>query len=174
MKRQSLPKIACIYSITNVINNKKYVGSTRNLKRRFCEHQSALLHNRHKNRHLQNSWNKYGEENFIFTIICDCDLEDSYIYEQVVIDKLKPEYNIRKIAINNKGVKFSETHNKNLSNSRLGQKYIGIKLKSPHGKKVIIDTYLTKFCKKNSLCASHTRKVILGIRFKHKGWTLWE
>jgi len=29
----------------------------------------ALGHNKHENPHLQNAWNKYGEENFIFEIL---------------------------------------------------------------------------------------------------------
>jgi hypothetical protein len=39
------------------------------LKRRFGKHKWALRSNKHKNKYLQNSWNKHGEENFDFMIL---------------------------------------------------------------------------------------------------------
>lgn len=58
-----------IYKIINTINNKVYIGQTKNTKNRWQQHKSTLKHNRHENPYLQNSWNKYGEENFQFEII---------------------------------------------------------------------------------------------------------
>lgn len=75
-----------IYSITNTINNKKYIGQSIKVEHRIADHKWALKHNRHGNNHLQNSFNKYGEESFTFDIICECkedeldDLERYYIY----------------------------------------------------------------------------------------------
>lgn len=65
---EELQKIG-IYSITNIINNKKYIGSTaKNFISRWKKHITNLKNGRHASRHLQNSWNKYGEDKFIFTI----------------------------------------------------------------------------------------------------------
>lgn len=65
-----------IYTITNLFNNKMYVGSTGvNFKYRFNNHIKALKLNKHKNKHLQTSWNKYGENNFKFEILEECDIE---------------------------------------------------------------------------------------------------
>jgi group I intron endonuclease len=58
-----------IYTITNLINKKVYVGSSINLKRRFLSHKSLLKRNIHHSKKLQNSFNKYGLENFEFKII---------------------------------------------------------------------------------------------------------
>ena len=59
-----------IYKITCKLNGKKYIGSTKtSFKSRFKKHKQRLRHNYHENSYLQNSWNKYGEENFIFSII---------------------------------------------------------------------------------------------------------
>ena len=58
-----------IYQILNLINNNVYIGSSSNIKQRFAQHKCDLKHNRHRNHHLQNAWNKYGEETFIFQIV---------------------------------------------------------------------------------------------------------
>ena len=58
-----------IYKITNIINNKVYIGQSINLQRRKTDHIRDLNKNRNHNNHFQNAWNKYGEENFIFEII---------------------------------------------------------------------------------------------------------
>ena len=74
-----------IYSITNIINYKKYIGQSIDIKRRFSDHRWALRHNKHENDHLQKSFNKYGIDCFVFEIICECtkealdDLERYYI-----------------------------------------------------------------------------------------------
>lgn len=60
-----------IYKIINVINNKFYVGSAVDLKRRKTRHFSELRCNKHNNRHLQAAWSKYGEQAFVFVVIED-------------------------------------------------------------------------------------------------------
>lgn len=56
---------AYIYFIVNNLTGERYVGQTTNFARRKKEHLSQLRNNSHINSKLQNSWNKYGEENFI-------------------------------------------------------------------------------------------------------------
>jgi len=62
-------KISGIYKIINKINNKYYVGSSKNISKRFKEHKTYLKGHYHFNSHLQYSWNKYGENNFEFILI---------------------------------------------------------------------------------------------------------
>lgn len=62
-----------IYYIKNKINNKKYIGQSIHIHRRWNEHKWELNNNVHHNDYLQKSWNKYGEENFEFKIIELCD-----------------------------------------------------------------------------------------------------
>lgn len=64
--------ITGIYGIKNLINNKIYVGQAEDIYSRWIHHKSDLRGNRHHNCHLQNSWNKYGEINFLFYIIKEC------------------------------------------------------------------------------------------------------
>lgn len=58
-----------VYIILNTVNRKYYIGSTEaSFQDRFKHHYIALKNNKHKNMHLQSSWNKYGEDAFVFII----------------------------------------------------------------------------------------------------------
>lgn len=57
-----------IYKIRNVVNGKFYVGSTTDTRERFRTHRSRLRKGVHHCRHLQASWNKYGEDCFKFEV----------------------------------------------------------------------------------------------------------
>ena len=58
-----------IYKIINVVNNKFYVGSAVDFKKRKTRHFSELRTGKHNNRHLQSAWGKYGEQSFVFVIV---------------------------------------------------------------------------------------------------------
>ena len=62
-----------VYTITNTINNKIYVGSTTRLFcQRWGDHRVQLRSNKHHNIHLQRAWNKYGEDSLDFIILTTC------------------------------------------------------------------------------------------------------
>ena len=58
-----------IYKIENLINGKIYIGSSVDLLGRKNAHFSQLNRNIHGNKKLQNSFNKYGKDNFNFKIL---------------------------------------------------------------------------------------------------------
>lgn len=62
-----------IYCIENLVNGKKYIGQSCNLDWRWYDHKRRLIKQRHDNKHLQASCNKYGIDNFKFDIIEYCD-----------------------------------------------------------------------------------------------------
>jgi group I intron endonuclease len=110
-----------IYQIRNLVNNKCYIGSSINLKNRKHDHFKLLRSNKHKNRHLQNAWNKYSEQNFIFEIIEYCDPNDLIIREQWYLDNWNPEYNISQIAGNTLGLACSEETKLKISLANIGK-----------------------------------------------------
>lgn len=72
-----------IYKIENKVNGKIYVGQSVNIETRWKNHRYELMNNTHYNEHLQRSWNKYGSDNFVFSIIEECEkenLDDREIY----------------------------------------------------------------------------------------------
>ena len=118
---------AGIYRIINSSNGKCYVGSSIDINRRRLEHFSALSHNRHVNNHLQNAYNKYGKDSFIFEVIENLEItdnikEDLLEREQFWIDNLRPEYNILLVAGSNLGYHHTEETKQKISNSTKGVK----------------------------------------------------
>lgn len=94
--RRKIPVMG-IYCIQNIFNNKRYIGSSKNIIVRLEKHRSLLRKNKHENKHLQNAWNKYKEENFICYLLEGYDSNiEPYLTtkEQNWIDLLKPEYNL--------------------------------------------------------------------------------
>lgn len=63
-------KVSGIYTITNKVTGKLYIGESLDIYRRWHdEHIPQLRKNRHYNKELQNDFNKYGEENFVFEVL---------------------------------------------------------------------------------------------------------
>ncbi len=78
-----------IYRIKCRGNNKVYIGSAKSFAQRFNEHLRRLRRKDHENKHLQRSWDKYGEDNFEFGILRFCSLKDLLLHEQKYIDEYK-------------------------------------------------------------------------------------
>lgn len=80
-------KICCIYSIECLANGKRYIGQSTNYISRMRGHRSELRRNAHENDCLQKAWNKYGEDNFIFSIVEECKAEELDDLEKYYISK---------------------------------------------------------------------------------------
>lgn len=72
-----MQKIIGIYVIINLKNNKRYIGSSFNISKRLYEHKRLLRKGEHGNTHLQNAWNKYGEDGFSFDVLETISLDKS-------------------------------------------------------------------------------------------------
>ena len=83
-----------VYKITNTITGDFYIGSSCNIEHRMWHHRHTLSIGTHHNRYLQRSWDKYSDQAFVFEIILLCDIENKLYYEQVLLDGLKPTYNM--------------------------------------------------------------------------------
>jgi len=120
-------KIVGIYKIVNTINNKSYVGSAVNMKHRFATHKHLLNNNKHYNKHLQSSWNKYGGDKFKFVMIIETTKEKLREQEEYHILNLKSNnrefgYNKRINCHTNLGIKVSDETREKQRIAHLGHK----------------------------------------------------
>lgn len=119
--------VSGIYSITNKINGKRYVGSAINIKIRWTNHRTELKNNKSHCPHLQNAWNKYGAEIFNFEILeYVVDVGELLKIEQYYLDWLETYnrefgYNTCKIAGNTLGRKCSEETKKKIGDANRGK-----------------------------------------------------
>jgi len=114
-----------VYKILNEVNSKFYIGSSKDIIGRFSTHRTKLKANKHHNRHLQNAWNMYGENAFIFSILDECLSEREVLLktEQHYIDTLNPQYNILPIAGSPMGTKLTDEHKQKISSSNKGRTF---------------------------------------------------
>lgn len=136
-----------IYRITNIINEKFYVGSAVNIHRRWLEHKSFLNRNKHHSKYLQNSFNKYGIDNLNFEIIEECSKELLIEREQYwinLLDSYNNGYNCSPTAGNTLGVKHSDETRLKRSILNLGNDFHKGKKHSEETKKFISEKFINK------------------------------
>lgn len=69
-----------IYTITNRIDGKIYVGMATLFSDRKRDHFAKLRGNSHHNDYLQAAYNKHGEENFVFEVLVEC--EEQFLFSE--------------------------------------------------------------------------------------------
>lgn len=176
-----------IYQIVNIINNKFYIGSAKNLYTRFSQHLRELNKNRHRNSFLQRSWNKHGREAFRFEVLEFIeDWSKLRIIEQKYIDntqccKRHIGYNIQtKVGehkINKGGRKTkvvpgyqwreeAKIRNRKRRSHLHGKSY---NLLSPAGK-LVTGKGVEEFCRKYNLLSQNVRLLLNGKIPYHNRW----
>jgi group I intron endonuclease len=80
-------KKAGIYKITNKVDGRCYIGSSKDILKRIKDHFSALSKNKHINIKLQRAYDKHGGCNFEYDVVVLCSEEELLDTEQIYIDK---------------------------------------------------------------------------------------
>ena len=86
-------KISAVYKITNTVTGDFYIGSSKNVKRRWIEHKCQSIWNEYPNSQLYKDMKQYGVEKFEFQILAEIEPEKLKEVEQQFIEKLQPTYN---------------------------------------------------------------------------------
>lgn len=91
-----------VYQIHCLTNNTVYIGITQNILERFGKHCATLSGNKHDCRALQEDWNRFGQENFTFTVFCSGPEWVSITArkakeEQVIKQRIEESYNVYNI-----------------------------------------------------------------------------
>ena len=86
-------KISAVYKITNVITGDFYIGSSKNVKRRWASHKCPSVWNRYPNNPMYLDMNKYGLDKFSSQILEEVEIEQLKEMEQQFIETLNPTHN---------------------------------------------------------------------------------
>lgn len=153
-----------VYKITNTITGKSYIGSTTySFRTRWAAHLLDLKNDNHDNLPLQNAWNKYGENSFLFSIIEPTSAENVLSLEQREINARTPKelYNVCLIAGNTKGVRQSL---KSIDDRSHNWVFV-----SPDNI-IYRERNMHSFCRKHNLPQSHLINIANRKTNHHKGW----
>jgi group I intron endonuclease len=125
-----------VYQIRNKVSGLIYVGSSKDIERRWVRHREMLNGGTHDNKHLNNAWNKYGAGSFEFVVVEVTPADHIYIAEQRYLDiaRLSPsqyyntQYDARGkarvgklISQSIKGRKFTDAHRQKIGNALKGR-----------------------------------------------------
>jgi len=90
-----------IYKITNTTNNKFYIGSSKDIYKRYGQHLNNLKNNNHNNIYLQSAYNKYGKGSFKLEIVELCTENQLLDKEQIYLNKMSrvTHYNLANKAV---------------------------------------------------------------------------
>ena len=100
-----------VYMLTCRVNGKRYIGQSKNIKRRLSEHKR----NKRCTSIISKAIAKYGWDAFDKTVLEFCPVEELDEKEIYYIAKLKPEYNLAKGGEGRKGCKVSPETSEKLS-----------------------------------------------------------
>ena len=86
-------KISGVYKITNTATGDSYIGSSKDVKRRWVAHKCPSSWNKQPNNPLYLDMKKYGVDKLDFQILAEVEPEQLKETEQQLIETLKPTYN---------------------------------------------------------------------------------
>jgi group I intron endonuclease len=88
-----MEKISAVYKIVNTVTGDCYVGSSKNVTKRWADHKCPSTWMQFPNSQLYEDMQKYGVDKFRFQILVPVMSEYLKQVEQELIEMLKPTYN---------------------------------------------------------------------------------
>ena len=155
-----------IYEIYCQSNGKSYIGQAKNVYCRLAGHSGKLKNNKHENNYLQNTFNKYGEKNFVFKCLEYLDSDDSILLKE------REAFWIGafKTMIHERGFNIQDPNESRSKNKKNKKVFI---IFNPKGEKFTTNN-LSEFCRQhfnNSRSAhSNLSKVLRGELYSYKEW----
>lgn len=91
--------VSGVYIIRNIKKARTcYIGCSGNVGKRWGQHLNDLAGNKHHSKFLQRAYNKYGKENFIFSLVEVCSAKEIFDVEQKHLNSTKSLYNVCRTA----------------------------------------------------------------------------
>ena len=164
--------ISGVYKITNTITGDFYIGSSKDVKRRWRQHKRPSVWKKYANNPLYKDMQKYGLDKFELQILEETKSGQLKEMEQWFIETLKPTYN----NYNAKGLDIErrKEYNKEYEKSDKRKKYKEEYKKSDKYKKYEKTDKRKKYKKQydNQLCCYNDETLTLNAlskRFRRKG-----
>ena len=160
-------KISGIYKITNTVTGDFYIGSSKNINKRWVNHKCPSTWKRYSNNPMYLDMQRYGIDKFEFQVIEEVEEGSLKDAEQQVIENLQPTYN----SNNANGWDFEryKEYHKEYNKSDKGKESQKKYQKSDKGKesqKKAVNKY------QNQLCSYNGETITLHalqMRFKRQG-----
>lgn len=138
-----------LYKIVNKATSQCYVGQSQRIKKRLREHFRLLRLNKHTNPHLQNAYNKYGEDSFVGEIEVECSdlaeldkIENAFLQGQAWFE----EPNVYNIADFAKAPMRGRTHSEETKQRiRLGRRAATFDYQSAEYRKTLSQAHMARF-----------------------------
>lgn len=167
-------EIICgIYKITNLVNGKIYIGQSKDIYKRWKEHRYNIANKKYESCILYKAIKKYGIDNFEFSVVESCKIEDLNIREEYYIRKYKTYvgfkdcngYNMTLGGEGNNGGYKSPEWRKKVSEANKGRKSWN------KGKKYSLPHMKGRFSGKNNpfYGKHHTKEAKKKLRDSHLG-----
>lgn len=166
-----MKKTSAVYKITNTVTGDFYIGSSKDVKRRWKEHKCHSTWNKYPNNLMYYDMKKYGTDKFDFQLLEEVEIEHLKETEQKFIKMMKPTYNNN----NAKGLdvkrckeyrkEYSKEYHKSDKYKEYNKEYIKEYQKSDKYKE-----YQKEY--RNQLCSYNGETLTLGalsIRFQRAG-----
>lgn len=121
--------IGYLYQITNIVNNKKYIGKTNDIERRLRRHYLDLKNGNHHSIKLQRAFDKYGKENFKITYEIFEDITEEELAQKEIeyIQKYNSYQDGYNETLGGEGHSVLFDFNTTVLIYQIGQRYDGVK-----------------------------------------------
>ena len=112
-----------VYQISNTIDNRIYIGGSKDLRTRFRTHKNKLKHNRNVHK-LQDFYNTYGRNSLVYRVLEYCKPSIIKEREQYYLDNNTCEFNSYLSSTSGKGYTYimNDEWKDKLSKALMGKK----------------------------------------------------
>lgn len=100
--------------ILDTVSGRRYIGSAVNIPKRWKEHRRGLQSGKHHSKFMQRCW-RVRPDAFRFEVMLYCARENLLMYEQIMLDGYKPEFNTAPTAGSQLGFRMSDESKGKLS-----------------------------------------------------------
>jgi|SRR5271156_3752748 group I intron endonuclease len=97
-----------VYRLQSLPTGRFYIGSSKNVYRRYYRHRQILREGLKENLRIKEDCDKYGPNSFIFGVIEYCEESELREREQYYFELWNPQYNVRKSVYDGSGRTYTE------------------------------------------------------------------